>query len=53
MLKGVVVVVVGGGQLPPFHLTSPPFSFITNVNADNKGSFAYHNPPLPSLDLLV
>lgn len=41
MLKGVE-----GGELPPFHLTSPLFSFITNVNADNKASFAYHNPHL-------
>lgn len=36
----------GGGELPPFHLTSPLFCFTTNVNADNKASFAYHNPHL-------
>lgn len=36
----------GGGQLPPFHLSSPMFSLITNVNGDNKATFAYHNPPI-------
>lgn len=38
---------VGGrGELPPFHATPLLFSFITNVNADNKALFAYHNPHL-------
>lgn len=32
--------------MPPFHLTSPLFSLITNVNGDNKATFAYHNPPI-------
>lgn len=36
----------GGSELPPFHVTSLLFSFITNVSADNKAAFAYHNPHL-------